>query len=359
MGTDDVHGGDMPHDELSDEQLAALLDGGSTDAVGHPVADALLRARRELRAEPTPAPGAALSEFLGVGRVTDPIPPSAFADDVIDLVHESDSAPRRTPVFASLSTFLGTLTGKLLVGTTVAAASVTGAHAAGVVDVPGLPAVDDPAVTETIDDPDDDTDPLGDTADGDDLADDDRTVDDSPDDDDDSDDDNSGDDDSDDDADDTDSDDDADESDDDDSDDDSDGDDTDDADDSDDSDDDADDDSDDSDDDDADDDPVTTSTTTTAAPAGPITKAYTVPGVGTTTVSVAGGQISLVSAVPTGAWILDEAGPDEDGVESKYVNGDLETRIDFEIEDGQLRVRIREENDATDERTERFEFFPL
>jgi hypothetical protein len=333
MTTDDVHGDDMPHDELSDEQLAGLLDGGSTDADGHPVADALLRARRELGAEPAPAPGAALSEFLGVGRVTDPIPPSAFADDdVIDVTHESDSAPRRTPVLASLSTFLGTLAGKLLVGTTVAAASVTGAHAAGVVDVPGLPEIDDSAVTETIDDPDDNRDLPADEADDDDLTDDD----DSDDSDDDSD---------------SDSDSDTDESDD--SDDDSDSD--------------SDSDTDDSDDDSDDDDPVTTSstttttttTTTTVAPTGSITKAFTVPGVGTTTVNVVGGQISLVSAVPAEAWTLDEAGPDEDGVESTYVNGDLETRIDFEIEDGQLRVRVREENDATDERTERFEYFPL
>ena len=75
--------------------------------------------------------------------------------------------------------------------------------------------------------------------------------------------------------------------------------------------------------------------------------------------TVTNGQISLVSAVPAAGWTLDEAGPDATGVESRYTKGELETRIDFEIEDGQLRVRVRERNDATDERTERFEYFPL
>jgi hypothetical protein len=44
---------------------------------------------------------------------------------------------------------------------------------------------------------------------------------------------------------------------------------------------------------------------------------------------------------------------------SRPGQGQLETRIDFEIEDGQVQVRIRTRDDDTDERTERFEYFPL
>ncbi len=363
MTDDDVHGDDMTHPELSDEQLAALLEGRSAGIDGHPVADALGRAREQLAAEPVPTPGAALSEFLGVGRVTEPIPRSTQAADVIDVTDEVDPTPRRIPVLTSITAFIGTLSGKVLVGTTVAAASIGGAHATGVVDIPLLPDVDDAAVVETIDDPDEaddldvsDDDSSSDDGDSDESGED-SDSDDSADDSDDSDSDDSDSDDSDDDSDDSD----------------------DDSDDSDDDSDDSDDDSDDS--DDSDDDrstPTTTvttpttaapttstttttmpSTSTTTAPSSSTTKAYSVAGVGTTTVTVTGFQISLVSAVPAAGWTLDEAGPDADGVESRYVNGDLEVRIDFEIEDGQLRVRVREENDATDERSERFEYFPL
>jgi len=347
MTTDDVHGDDMAHPELSDEQLAALLDGNSDAPAGHPVADAIIRARQQLEAEPAPTPGAALSEFLGVGRVAPPIPQSVADGALLEFPPETDDSPRRTPVLTSLSAFIGTLTGKLLVSSTIAAASVGGAHAAGVVDIPGLPDSDPPSVTETLD-PDDDL--LADDRDDDELA----------------------------------ADDDSDESDGD-----TDGADDGEPDDSDDSDDSDDDDSDDDDSDDPDDSPSsttipatsttvpsTTSTTvpsttsstpttstsvpsSTTVPTGSLTKAYTVAGVGTTTVSVTSGQISLVSAVPASGWTLDEAGPDEDGIESTYTLGELETRIDFEIEDGQLRVRIRTRNDDTDERTERFEYFPI
>jgi hypothetical protein len=45
--------------------------------------------------------------------------------------------------------FVGTLTGKVLAGTAVAAASVGGLHAADVVDVPGLPGNDRPAAEQS------------------------------------------------------------------------------------------------------------------------------------------------------------------------------------------------------------------
>jgi hypothetical protein len=325
MSNDDVHGDDMAHPQLSDEQLAALLDSNSDDPTSHPVAEAILRARQQLGSEPVPTPGAALSEFLGVGNATDPMPQSVLGGDfedeiVLEIAPAADSPPRRIPVLTSLSAFIGTLTGKLLVGATIAAASVGGAHASGVVDVPGLPEIDQPSITETLDDDRDESDTDDADSDDADLSNDDES-----------------------------------------------------------------------------DDSASTATsvaptsttvpsaastapttstlptsstvpssststtvpTTTVTALGSLTKAYSVAGVGTTTVVVANAQISLVSAIPDNGWSLDEAGPDANGVESAYVMGELETRIDFEIEDGQLRVRVRTRNDATDERTGRFEYFPL
>jgi hypothetical protein len=55
-------------------------------------------------------------------------------------------------MLTALSSALATLTGKVVLGTAVAAASVGAAHSAGVVDVPGLPdttpAVESPAVDQ-------------------------------------------------------------------------------------------------------------------------------------------------------------------------------------------------------------------
>jgi len=103
--------------------------------------------------------------------------------------------------------------------------------------------------------------------------------------------------------------------------------------------------------------PATTVPDTSATVPASQTYPYAVTGVGTTVVEWTGCQLVLVSAIPAAGWILDEAGPDIDGVESTYTQGELETRIDFEIEDGQVRIRTRD--DDTDERTERFEYFPL
>jgi hypothetical protein len=70
--------------------------------------------------------------------------------------------PRRGRMLTVLSTALTTLTGKVVLGTAIAAAGVGAAHSAGVVDVPGLPdnapavespAVDTPASDHAVDSP--------------------------------------------------------------------------------------------------------------------------------------------------------------------------------------------------------------
>jgi hypothetical protein len=66
------------------------------------------------------------------------------------LLSTDPPTPRRRRMLTVLSTALTTLTGKVVLGTAIAAAGVGAAHSAGVVDVPGLPdnapAVESPAV---------------------------------------------------------------------------------------------------------------------------------------------------------------------------------------------------------------------
>lgn len=343
MTPPDVDGGDMNPDELSPEQLAALLDADPAAFPGHPVAEALRSARASLAAEAAPVPTAALSEFLAADPVVTPIPLSPSPAVVDDLPVADESNKRRTPVLQTIAAFVGTIAGKVVIGTTVAAASVGAAHAGGVVDVPGLPEIDEPAVVDIIDDESDDADEVEDP-----------DVSDDPDGGDDSEDRGASDDDS---VDPDDSDDASDDSDD--TDDRDDGDD-----DSDDGDDDRDDDSDDDDDgggddDDRDDDSPTTTTST--APGSIVDQQYrhTEPGVGTSVVAVQGGQLVYVSATPAAGWTVSEAGPDEDGVDTSFEQGELEVDIDFEIDDGRLRIRVRTENDATDEETEVFHWVDL
>lgn len=70
--------------------------------------------------------------------------------------------PRRRRMLTVLGTALTTLTGKVVLGTAIAAAGVGAAHSSGVVDVPGLPdkapavespAVDTPASDHAVDSP--------------------------------------------------------------------------------------------------------------------------------------------------------------------------------------------------------------
>ncbi|NIS33949.1 MAG: hypothetical protein GWN07_25595, partial [Actinobacteria bacterium] len=145
----------MPDPSLSAEELAAILEGTAPDLADHPVARFVARSRDALAAESGPPPSGELAALMADQAVTAPAPPPESAAEVIDLTATPDPHPRRIPVFAALTSFLGTLGGKVAVGT-VAAASVAGAHAAGVVDVPLLPD-DEPSVVE-VDDHDDESD---------------------------------------------------------------------------------------------------------------------------------------------------------------------------------------------------------
>jgi hypothetical protein len=74
-----------------------------------------------------------LAALFATGSVPGSVPGAAVA------VSPNEHPSRRRRMLSALSTFVATLTGKVVLGTAVAAASVGAAHAVGVVDVPGLP----------------------------------------------------------------------------------------------------------------------------------------------------------------------------------------------------------------------------
>ncbi|MFQ5557108.1 MAG: hypothetical protein ACE5GB_06330, partial [Acidimicrobiales bacterium] len=137
------------HDHLTEEQVERLLAGDGDDIVAVTVQSI----RRHFESIPPAAVDRALTAFVGVDLTDDNGDPTVTSDSnahgpasqVAGLPNWNQ--PTRTrKMLSSFTGFAGTVTGKVLLGATRAAASVGGAHTAGVVDVPVLPDVDDSAV---------------------------------------------------------------------------------------------------------------------------------------------------------------------------------------------------------------------
>ena len=141
MPADDVSPGDMNPDEFTDDEAEALISGAGDGGPG--LGDAIDEIRSAFAAIDRPVVAGALSEFVGAdtsgSEGTGAAVPSVVALDV-----EPDT-PRRNPVLTSVSAFAGTAIGKICIGASVAAASVGGAAASGVIDTP----FDDDSVVET------------------------------------------------------------------------------------------------------------------------------------------------------------------------------------------------------------------
>ena len=140
----------MNEDDKSEAELQRLID--APDPAGSngtdPVRVLVAEMRTDYGSEPPPPVGAALSEFVDVHLFVekgDPLATAASnatgpAEQVAELPKRRDTHDKRSSkVFTTLAAFVGTITGKLAVGATVALAATGGAHAAGVVDVPVLP----------------------------------------------------------------------------------------------------------------------------------------------------------------------------------------------------------------------------
>ena len=108
---------------------------------------------------------------------------------------------------------------------------------------------------------------------------------------------------------------------------------------------------------DSDSDDSPTSTTVPGGSAASVT--HGVPGVGSVTFTYDSGNWVLIAATPAGDWVVDEASIDGEGIDVTFINGVVEVDVDTEIEDGQIRLRVRTEDETTDERTEAFFWYPL
>lgn len=132
---------DSPVDDL----LARCPDG---DLAGRGELAALVAELRTLQDRPAPP---VVRPELAVAFATGQVP--CLGTAATEPSNEPTS--RRQRMLTALGTFLATLTGKVVLGTAAAAASVGAAHAVGVVDVPGLPdkaaVVELPAVEDTGD----------------------------------------------------------------------------------------------------------------------------------------------------------------------------------------------------------------
>jgi hypothetical protein len=141
MSTFDDSSFEMHDDSLTPDTAERLLDGEILSPELADLAAMVDDVRTMTSATPTPAVRGALAEYVGVGLTATessaelPAPVAVSVD--LDLT--TADQPRRKSVFAEALTFAGTVTGKLLLGGAVAVASVTGAQATGVVDLPGLP----------------------------------------------------------------------------------------------------------------------------------------------------------------------------------------------------------------------------
>jgi len=129
---------DVPEDamnQLTDTDIEALLSGQPTEGAPSGLTTFVADLRSEYSATHEVAASTALAEFLDV-------------IDLTDAPHQTSSVSGRgVKAVSALGAFVATTAGKIVLGTAVAAASIGGAHAAELVDVPLLPEVSNtPAV---------------------------------------------------------------------------------------------------------------------------------------------------------------------------------------------------------------------
>jgi hypothetical protein len=125
MSGSDVAGGEMDFRGLSDSDIEALIAGDRVAGSPGQLSELVAALRTEFDVTPTVNVGTALGEFIDVVDVTS-VPAASGVGGKRRL------ATKAAAVFGAVSV-------KVMLGAAVAAASVGGAHALGVVDVPGLP----------------------------------------------------------------------------------------------------------------------------------------------------------------------------------------------------------------------------
>ena len=146
------------HDTLSSKEVENLIRGTSE----RPELAELEKVFAEVRSLPkmmeTPVASRALSEFVGRSLTPTPEPIRPLDADDPPVSSEADeelaNPLQRNWLVGHAAPFFATTSGKVVVGATVAAAAIVGAHATGAIDVPFLPD-NTPAVIERIEVPED------------------------------------------------------------------------------------------------------------------------------------------------------------------------------------------------------------
>jgi len=110
-------------DHLNDEAVEAFFSGHRRD---QPLGELLASIADHYEAIPCPVPGPELAAFISTGALDDA--------ELVDLI-----GARRRRQRAIIAALTGTVVGKVMIGVSVAAASVAGMQASGIVDVPMLP----------------------------------------------------------------------------------------------------------------------------------------------------------------------------------------------------------------------------
>ena len=160
MSPDDVEPYEMNPNDLPDPQVETAIAGVPQDAAFEQTADFLMALRSFGESVEEPVPTGALTEFVGTQLTTENGDLSAMAASNVygpELIQvaglpTSHEQKGNRKMLSGITAFMATLTGKVVLGSTVAFASVSGAHAADIIDVPLLP--DTPEVV-VIDDGDD------------------------------------------------------------------------------------------------------------------------------------------------------------------------------------------------------------
>jgi hypothetical protein len=94
-----------------------------------------------------------------------------------------------------------------------------------------------------------------------------------------------------------------------------------------------------------------------ATPAG-ATRSFSAGPGGTVSYVVDDGGFGLVAATPAAGWVVDVEQAAGTELDLDFRRGTVRVQVDVELEDGQVRERVRVRDDATDERTEAEVFVP-
>ena len=130
----------MHYKDRTNAEIEALINGEPTLGTSVALSEFISQLRAEYKTTESVPVGTALGEFLDVA-------------DLIPTACALSGPSRRKKMLAGIGAFVATTTGKIVLGTAVAAASVGTAQATQLVDIPGLPDNADTPVVVIFEEP--------------------------------------------------------------------------------------------------------------------------------------------------------------------------------------------------------------